>query len=291
MNMAPWEYEFTLSFINDGHFHVTDPGPLHSPVLDFSIHRDEDLQLILETRAPPDAKSAVIERPSGTVRITTECVELENVGGMKAKLLGVVPYSKHIYENNQTSESKLTEKARIHALEATVCEGPEAAYTIEWLENLPLKSFHWPDWVRTETDTKKTRTIGLDGESVTLFDENSHLSSTAAAAKIVVVDAELYICTLLRKEGTACVKPGCVIYRGKPDDEFRKKVRLALSFALNVYLVELGSAIFCKDWRMISFKTHSAYSIDRKVFGMPVSRPRRYMRTGNMGSIEFVWPA
>jgi hypothetical protein len=266
--MAPWEYEFALSFINDGHFHVTDPGPLHSPVLDFSIRRDEDLELILETRTPADAKSAAIERPSGTVRITTESVELENVGETKAKLLGVVPYGINTYENYRTGESRLTEKARIHALEATVREGQEAAYTIEWLENLPLKSFRWPDWVKTDTETKKTRTIGLDGESITLFDENSRRSSTAGAAKIVVAGADVYICTLHRKEGAACVKPGCVIYRGKPDDEFRKKVRLALSFALNVYLVELGSAVFCKDWQIISFKAHSAYSIDRKVFGL-----------------------
>jgi hypothetical protein len=63
--MAPWEYEFALSSINDGHFRVADPGPLHSPVLDFSIRRDENLKLILETRALPDAKSAAIERPSG----------------------------------------------------------------------------------------------------------------------------------------------------------------------------------------------------------------------------------
>jgi hypothetical protein len=160
--MAPWEYEFALSLINDGHFHVTDPGPLHSPVLDISIRRDEDLELILEARVPPDAKSPAIERPSGTVRITTECVGLENPGGMKAKLLGVVPFDKRTYHNDLTGAGKLTEKARVHRLEVTVREGAEGAYTIEWLENVPLKSFHWPDWVTTETDTKKTRTIGLD---------------------------------------------------------------------------------------------------------------------------------
>jgi hypothetical protein len=108
--MAPWEYEFAPSFINGGHFHVTDPGRLHAPVLEFSIRRDEHLELIVETRTPSDAKSAAIERPSGTVRITTECVELENAGGSKAKLSGVVPFSKRTYDNYETGESKLVEK-------------------------------------------------------------------------------------------------------------------------------------------------------------------------------------
>jgi len=42
------------------------------------------------------------------------------------------------------------------------------------------------------------------------------------------------------------VKPGCIIYVGNPDEEFRKKVRTAISFALGVYLVDLGSASTAK---------------------------------------------
>jgi hypothetical protein len=280
--MAPWEYEFALSFINDGRFHVAEPGPLHTPVLDLSIRRNEDLELTIETRAPSDAKSAATERPSGTIRVTTEWVGLENPGRMKAKLLGVVPYAKHTDYNDRTGESKLTEKARIHALEATVREGVEGAYTIEWLDNVPLSPFHWPDWIKTETNTKKIRTVGRDADSITLFDKESEKSNTTGAAKIVVAGEDVYVCALHRKDGTAYVKPGCIIYRGAPDDTFRKKVRLALSFALSVYLVELGSAVFCKDWEIICFKARTAYSIDRKVFGItalppaPMHPQRRY---------------
>jgi hypothetical protein len=272
--MAPWEYEFALSFLNDGHFRVTDPGPLHVPVLDFSIRRNEDLQLILETRTASNAKSAAIERPSGTVRISTEWVGLENPGGIKVKLLGVVPYAQHTsYESSPSGEGRLTETSQIHALEAIVREGAEGAHTIEWVENLPPSPFHWPDWIRTETDTKKTRTIGLEGDSITLFDEDSRRSSSAGAAKILVAGAEVYVCALDRKEGSGLTKPGCIIFRGNPDDEFRKKVRLALSFALNVFLVELGSAVFCKDWEIVSFKARAAYSIDQQVIGLTVLPP------------------
>jgi len=87
-----WDHEFAVSFINDGHFHVAEPGPLHSPILDFSIRRNEELDLILETKAPLEAKSTAPEHPSGTVRINTDCAGLENIGGVKVKLTGVLPY-------------------------------------------------------------------------------------------------------------------------------------------------------------------------------------------------------
>jgi hypothetical protein len=37
--------------------------------------------------------------------------------------------------------------------------------------------------------------------------------------------------------------------------------------------VELGSAVYCNDWGVISFKARSAYSIDRQVFNLPVLPP------------------
>jgi hypothetical protein len=66
---------------------------------------------------------------------------------------------------------------------------------------------------------------------------------------------------------------GCIIYVGNPAEEFRKRVRTAISFALGVYLVDLGSAVYSKDWEIISFKSRSAYSIDRKVLDLVVLPP------------------
>jgi hypothetical protein len=68
-------------------------------------------------------------------------------------------------------------------------------------------------------------------------------------------------------------RPGCIVYVGTPDDLFRKKVRTAVSFALNVYLVELGSTLYDKDWNPTSLKARSAYSIDGKVLDLPILPP------------------
>ena len=61
-----------LDLLNQGRFDFTNPGPLHTPILGFSIHRDDSLALILETEIAQDAKSTAVRYPSGTVRINTD---------------------------------------------------------------------------------------------------------------------------------------------------------------------------------------------------------------------------
>jgi hypothetical protein len=58
--MTGWEQEM-LDYINTMYFRVTDAGPLHAPVQSLSIRRNEKLQLILQTKAPSNAKSTAIE--------------------------------------------------------------------------------------------------------------------------------------------------------------------------------------------------------------------------------------
>jgi hypothetical protein len=273
VQMTDWDHEFALPFINDGHFHVTDPGPLCAPVLDFSLRRDRALKLILETRTAPDAKSTAPEHPSGTVRITTESANLENIGGVKVKLTGVIPYQVRTSTNYRTDQDEHVEEAQIHALEATVQSGIEGRYTIDWLENLPISPFVWPDFFKTKIETSTARKFGLGDDGITLLSTDSAESRSLTAAKIVVADTKIYVCALRRRDNDDLVKPGCIIYVGSPDEEFRKKVRVAISFALGVYLVDLGSAVYSKDWEVVSFKSRSAYSIDRKVLDLVVLPP------------------
>jgi hypothetical protein len=271
--MTGWDHEFAVPFINEGHFRVTDPGPLRAPVLDFSLRRDEALDLILETRIAPDAKSTAPEHPSGTVRITTECASLENIGGVKVRLTGVIPYRVRTSTNYRTGKDEHVEEAKIHALEAAVRSDLEAHYTIDWLENLPTGPFVWPDFVETKIETATTRRFGLGTDGITLFSTDSGQSSSRTAAKISVTGTEIYVCALHRRDNDDLLKPGCIIYVGNPDVEFRKKVRNAISFALGVYLVDLGCAVYSKDWEIVSLTSRSAYSIDRKVLDLVVLPP------------------
>jgi hypothetical protein len=124
--MTGWDHEFAVPFINEGHFRVTDPGPLRAPVLDFTLRRDEALDLIIETKTAPDAKSTAPEHPSGTVRIATECVSLENIGGVKVRLTGVIPYRVRTSTNYRIGQDEHVEEAKVHALEAVVRSNVEA---------------------------------------------------------------------------------------------------------------------------------------------------------------------
>jgi hypothetical protein len=271
--MTGWEHEFAVPFINDGHFYVTAPGPLRSPVKDFSVRRDEGLELIIETRCMPDAQSTDPERPPGTVHLNVEVVELENIGGMKVTLRGVIPYRFRTRDNYRTGESELTEEAKIYEISAVVPGDREARFTIDWVENLPTRPFHWPGSIDTTTEILTTRKIGIGDDGITLFSKESEQSGANHAVKITVDGVDIYLCALERKDGSQLKKPGCIIYVGTPDDQFRKKVRTAVSFALNVYLPELWSAAYDKDWNPTSFKAYSVYSIDGKVLNLPILPP------------------
>ena len=54
------------------------------------------------------------------------------------------------------------------------CEsGIDARYTIDWLENLPMSPFVWPDFVKTKIETATTRKFGLGDDGITLFSTDS----------------------------------------------------------------------------------------------------------------------
>ena len=105
--------EECLDVINGGHFTVVEPGPLHTPIERFSIRRDEKLRLILETEVPPNATSAAVVHPPGTVRMSTERVLLRNIGGVDAELQGVIPFS---LKSNTVglAEKSRQESAQVH---------------------------------------------------------------------------------------------------------------------------------------------------------------------------------
>jgi hypothetical protein len=173
VQMTGWDHEFAVPFINEGLFRVTDPGPLRAPILDFSLRRDGALDLILETRTTPEAKSTAPEHPSGTVRISTECASLENIAGVKVRLTGVIPYRVRSSTNYRTGRDEHVEEAKMHSLEAMVRSGIDRRYTIDWFENLPISPFIWPDIVKTKTETATTRKFGLGDDGITLFSTGS----------------------------------------------------------------------------------------------------------------------
>lgn len=269
--MIGWERE-PFELINEGQFRVTDPGPLHAPVHSFSIRRNEKLNIILETRAPAEAQSSAPHVPSGTVRLNTDTVELTNAAGIRAVLSGIQPYSVKKSHHHAENQHVLTEEARVHRIDAVINASKEPTYTIDWLDNVP-DLFHWPDTIRTDVSTVTTRRIAENEDGITLTCSEGNEGFGRHAAKLFVAGTKAFFCALDRREAPDRQRPGCVIYLGTPDQEFRKRMRNALSFALGAFLVDLGSVVYTEDWEVNSFRLNDAYSIGKKVFELPVLHP------------------
>ena len=273
--MAAWEWETFESFINEGIFHITDPGPLHAPVRSFSIKRNDKLQLILSTVAKGNARSTAIQHPEGTVRANTDKLEMVSILGNKVIATGVQPLGYHQSASAPDWIGQLREEASIHYLEAVTGNIGEPAYTIDWLANVERSLFVWPDILKDETRVTKTRSVGLGQDGLTLSSCDTDYSSGRCCVKLIVDGITIYFCVSSpsTSESAVCSKPGLIIYLGTPSDDIRQKIRECLSFSLGMYLVYLGNTAFCKEWRPLSFEATSAYSIDRKVFDLPVLPP------------------
>lgn len=262
--------EECLGILNKGRFTITDPGPLHQPIRGFSIRRDDKLRLVVEIDAHPSASSTAVDHPPGTVRITTERVQLKSLGGLYGELSGVIPYSTKTHSSG-ASDQWLKEEASVHIATTRNPAASNPVRVIEWLENLPQSPFVWPAGTKVVTNTTTTQTIALD-DGVTISSESEAYTFSNNAVKLTVGGVTFYVCALAPEEGSG-IKPGCIIYDGIPDDGFRKKVRVALSFALGIYLVELGSTQYDAEWGIVSTHARSAYSLGLQAFELHVLPP------------------
>ena len=195
--MFGWKDQ-SIDLLNRGSFRFVEPGPLHAPIHGFEVHRDEKLALILETEAAPNAKSAAVQYPPGTVRFNTEQVELVNVSGIKAVLSGV--QTRTVITRDGSQPRALKEVATIHQLTVTPGFVEKAAYTIEWLDNLPTSPFIWPDCIRTISETTTVCSIALSDDSITLRDSDRRDSSDYTAVRLTVAGNTLYVCAPRRAD-------------------------------------------------------------------------------------------
>jgi hypothetical protein len=271
--MSNWDSESFDGIINHGHFKITDPGPLHTPIRSFSVRRNDKLELVLETHCDEDAKSTAIEHPAGTVRMNTDAIELTSIGDVKARAVGVQPLRVLTSINYETGARGLREESRIFQyIEGTMPVDAEIAYTIDWLENVQGRDFVWPDTIKNTKEITETRTIGHDG-GITLSSVDEDRSFGQGCVGFSVAGIKLYLCTSWRDKPAEGSKPGCIVYTGAPNEDTKLKIRTALSYALGVYLVYLGSTTYSSEWHTIYFKSVSAYSIGRRVFDLPVLPP------------------
>ncbi len=259
--------EEALRIVEDGLFVVRDAGPLHAPIWKVAVRRDEKLALVVETEAPRTAASTAVELPSGTVRMSTEKVALENPAGVQALLEGVIGCSVNSVHEMQ-GEGTLREKASVHRLIVTPGDPSAAAFAIDWLENLPRSPFNWPGSFNTTEQTTVIRTVDARNGGLTIPSSGGRQSFSNCAVSLEIEGQPLYVCALDPRDYASARQPGCIIYPGVPDEAFRKKVRTALSFALGLFLGELGATLYDGEWNVLRATARSAYSLGMRAFDL-----------------------
>ena len=145
--MLDWKNQ-AIEILNASGFSVTDRGPLHGDIRTFKIRRDQRGVLFVDTEAIRGGYFPMRDVPAGTHRINRDKVDLENLCSAKAVLAGVDALTR-IERGNTVRET-----ARIHQITVTFADAGPAAYTVEWLENLP-SHYHWPNIIERVDGTKK----------------------------------------------------------------------------------------------------------------------------------------
>src|SRR3984957_14862383 len=158
INMDSWDWEFLESEVTADAFVVTDSGPLFGPVTGFTLVRDEDLNLMLHTTSASDSSTRAIERPPGSVYISTDEVKLESRLGARATAMGVIPRSYSRATTLSTQATVTTQTSSLHSLRWERLEASEPRYIMEWVANLSGK-FIWPHSDDTHETGEKRRTL------------------------------------------------------------------------------------------------------------------------------------
>jgi len=279
--MTTWQWECFEDYTQSGVFEVTDAGPLTSPIRKFSITRTDKLNLILETLVVGDATpSSAPVYPNGTVRLTTEKVELAG-RGMNCTAHGVVPFSKsQAYNADWVQET--TEKAQVHSVTARLVDEVSPAYTIDWLGNLTKGIYVWRgSFVSDKQNTSDTRTFGFGEKAIPLSaDRITRQSSNSSTLEMVIDGVRLFLCDCGPQPSIDIKNPGYIFYVGSPAEEFRKKIREVLAFCLGNYLVYLGSTMLSKESEIVAFSAVSPPNIGR-ISDIAVLPPS-FLGTGNL---------
>lgn len=261
--------EPTLGIINSEIYEISQAGPLHEPIHSFTLHRDEKLQITLQTVADRDAISNAVDYAPGTVRINTDQVVFINpIANSNAVATGVQPLNS-VHEASYDSQEQIRETASIYTLRAVFDAQGSTAYTIDWLANKD-NYYIWTESIKDKTTVTETREIcqGAGGPVINM--SRSKTSSSLRCLPLSVSGIKLYL--YLPKDADN-ESQGFVLYEGAPCEDTRQKIRTCLSFCLGIYLVHLGSCNYSENWELLSSKVISAYSLDGKAFDIPTLPP------------------
>lgn len=248
--MEKWDWELIGQFFKDEGWAVGDSGALLDPILGFSISRNDDLQLLLETssEAQPTNQVAV---DHGTIFVPDGSVTFTHLAGSSAIASGIVQRNVHSKWDG-SGRTVTVETSSIHSLAWTSREPSDTEYVIEWLDNM-AHSFHWPHGTDDTTTTTKRREFRGQYSSIAATSGHESKGMGRHCANILVHGTEIFIGSSVKAKDAGVIHPGFILYVGNPEESTRSKIRDCLRFCLGLNLIYLGHTAFNSDWAPVSF--------------------------------------
>jgi len=269
-----WQWESYEKIIDTYAPVVDDHGPLAGPIHRFTIRRDSELRLWMETEAPGSATEPKSHHRPGIVRINDDRVTFRTSMGLHLEAFGVNPISTNRHFEG-IAPGATTQKAEIHRLVGKLSQAETARYAIDWLENVPTE-FLWPDNIEKVFSDMVTVTLGgipPTRPKLVMTGSSAPRGGSWAAAQLEVDGTHLYLCEAQGINSTEAKKPGFIVYDGVPTDEFRDRIRRCLSFSLGSYLVYLGVSRFDEEWDLTDFQVVSPYTMRGHAIALPPTPP------------------
>lgn len=279
--LNPWRWEPIDALFGLARVTLNKAGPLLTPAHAMKIQRNERRELRLVLFLDMDASTSVEPLPPGTVHPADGQVDFTSERGFSGVIDGVVAGSTSRTTNAKLRTTSLTQEAICSQVKVEIAGDGVPKHTIEWIDNFQAGSFMWSGSVVEETTDRSTVTFGRGEKAIVLGNNGKDFSSRFTGVELSIGGWELYLAdTDCSYPGVRA--PGCIVYRGAPNEAVRRKIRDCLSFALGHHLVYLGNATLDETDNLKSVLLVDGSIMEERVFDLPPMPPAplwvRYQR-------------
>ncbi|MEL5244880.1 hypothetical protein PTR67_07380 [Serratia nevei] len=260
-------------------------------ITSYILERGENLELIceftsdnIESRPLSKLQSRRDKHPAGTVRIDDSEIDFGSnySPDNKITLSGMISLGRTTTISISGS-SRTKETCRIHRIKSNHEKKNKTAFLIEWVVNLNMSPYIWPNSLMTERRTKTTKTFSSTDHSITLSDDKEQSGLSSKCCHIKIQGFNIYFGVAEESKLNNTQHPGFIFYEGSPDSEFRTKVRQALSFILGRNILYLGNSELDEKLYLVGFEAQTPNSMGGLFIKNPSPPPSRLMRNDSQG--------
>ncbi|MGQ6398328.1 hypothetical protein ACUNEX_19450 [Serratia sp. IR-2025] len=266
MKTTEWEF---IDEIQNNYKNLVRSDFVNAKISSYTLNRDEDLELMSEFTYQDSAKNLHSQlnenrkkHPVGTVRIEESEIELASnyLTDRKVIFTGVSSNGYSIITStNGTCELKETYK--INTIKSDYKNQKETEFLIEWVANLNISQYIWPDSITTKKQTKTTKTFSSKTHSILLSDDKETNGSSSKCCHINIQGFNIYFGIADNGKLNKSQNPGFIFYEGNPEEKLRIKIRHALSFIIGSNILYLGHSELDKDLYIVGFEAHTPNSM------------------------------